>query len=262
MKSVKTVFLFLGVFFISAIICGQAWSHDLWVVMEKYQLGKGAIPAMDIFSSHQFPAKAEDFLPADRFEKAMIVTPSGQQVSTVIKKEGVYGPEAGMTEEGTYLAVAIPVNGFSTKTTEGYQRGKSKKEVSNVIECSYSKKYAKSVFTVGRPSGDVFAKPLGHAMEIIPQKDPSLVKSGEVLPVKVLLDGKPARTYVYGTYAGFSEAPNTFAYTTRTNKEGIAEIKMLHSGAWVLIVKEVQPYADATECDKQTLAASLTFEIQ
>ena len=99
-------------------------------------------------------------------------------------------------------------------------------------------------------------------MEIIPQKDPSLVKSGEVLPVKVLLDGKPARTYVYGTYAGFSEAPNTFAYTTRTNKEGIAEIKMLHNGAWVLIVKEVQPYADATECDKQTWAASLTFEIQ
>jgi uncharacterized GH25 family protein len=262
MKTRKCILILISLLSISTFIGTQVWSHDLWITMETYQLEKSAIPAIAIFSSHQFPATASDYLSADRLDKAFIITPAGGQVATVAKPDGTFGPPAAMSEKGTYLAVALPVNGFATKTTEGYQRGKNKKEVSNAIACSYSQKFAKSIFSVGKPSGEVFAKPLGHAMEIVPQKNPALVKVGEVLPVLVLLEGKPARTMVFGTYAGFSETSNTFAYTTRTNKEGIADIKMIHNGAWVLIVKQEEAYPDAAECDKRTVSASLTFEIQ
>lgn len=93
-------------------------------------------------------------------------------------------------------------------------------------------------------------------------KDPSLLKTGDVLPVKVMLEGKPARTYVYGTYASFSEMKDTFAYTARTDKNGVAKIKMIHDGVWLLIARQEQAYPDAAECDKQRWAASLTFEIK
>jgi uncharacterized GH25 family protein len=162
----------------------------------------------------------------------------------------------------TFRPAALPRNGFSTKTTEGYQQGKTKKDVDDAVLCRYSQKFAKAVFTVGRPGGETVSKPLGHAMEIVPLKDPATLKAGDVLPVKVIVEGKPARTFVYGTYAGFSEFSNTFAYTTRTDKEGIARIKLIHDGAWVLIAKQEEAYPDTTECDKRAWAASLTFEIR
>lgn len=52
------------------------------------------------------------------------------------------------------------------------------------------------------------------------------------------------------------------SYVTRTNKEGIADFKMIHNGAWVLIVKQEEAYKDPDVCDKLFWAASLTFEIQ
>ena len=75
------------------------------------------------------------------------------------------------------------------------------------------------------------------------------------------MDGKPASTIVYGTYAGFSEDPGTFAYATST-KEGIAKIKLLKSGTWLLLAKQESAYRDPSVCDKQTYAGSLTFQVK
>jgi uncharacterized GH25 family protein len=262
MKIKKLRLILVNLFFLTAFYASHAWSHDLWVSMEKYRIEKAATPTIVIFSSHRFPAPVGDYIKSERLEKAFILTPSGRQFAATVKSDGTYDSSAAMTEEGTCLAVSLPVNGFSTKTTEGYQQGKNKKQVSNAIECRDSKKFAKAVFTVGKPAGELFSKPLGHAMEIIPQKDPALIKVGEVLPVLVLLEGKPAKTNVFGTYSSFSENPSTFAYTTATNKEGIAEIKMIHNGVWLLLVKQEESYPNADECDKRTWAATLTFEIQ
>ncbi len=261
MKKVTINAALAGLLLASVIFCPLSRAHDLWATMDDYTPDKGASASLAIFNSHRFPADAKDYLAAERLEKALFITPSGRQVAVSSRTDGTFGCQTALTETGTYLAIALPRNGFATKTTEGYQRGKSKKDLENVIECRYSQKFAKTVFTVGKPGGETFSRPLGHAMEIVPLKNPALVKTGQVLPVKALVDGKPARTIVYGTYAGFSESPNTFAYTTRTDKEGVAEIRMIHNGVWVLIAKREEAYPDAAECDKQAWAASLTFEI-
>jgi uncharacterized GH25 family protein len=237
-------------------------AHDLWITMDADQLNNGGSGTAAVFSSHHFPAPAADYLASERTDKVFFVTPGGRQIATKQTKDGMFAPQSTLTESGTYMAVAVPANGFATKTPEGYQRGKSKKEVTSPIQCRYSQKFAKAVFSNGKGPGDVFSKPLGHAMEIIPMKDPASLKAGDILPVKVLLEGQPARTYIYGTYAGFSESANTFAYTTRTDKEGIAKIKMIHDGEWLLIAKMEENYPDVTECDLKSWAASLTFQIQ
>ena len=246
----------------SVFFCQTAWAHDLWMTVDPYILRNADSPSLAVFNAHRFPADVKDYLAADRLDQAFLITPNGTKVTVTAKADGTCGAQAQLTETGTYLAAALPHNGFATKTTEGYQRGKSKKNLDNVIECRYSQKFAKAVFTVGHPGGQVFSKPLGHSMEIVPMTDPATLKAGEVLPVKVLVEGKPARTIVFGTYAGFTESPNTFAYTTRTDKNGIAAVKMIHDGVWVLIAKQEEAYPDTAECDKRSWAASLTFEIR
>lgn len=230
--------------------------------MDADPLNKDGSGTAAVFSSHHFPAPVADYLAPERADKILFITPAGKQIAAKQTKDGTFKPQALLKENGTYVAVAVPVNGFATKTPEGYQQGKSKKDVSDAIQCRFSQKYAKAVFTKGKGGGNVFSKPLGHAMEIIPLKDPSTLNTGDIMPVKVLLEGKPVSNFIYGTYAGFSETANTFAYTTRTNKEGVAEIKMIHDGAWLLIAKQEEAYPDAAECDLKSWAASLTFEIQ
>jgi uncharacterized GH25 family protein len=262
MKTNHRSHLLPSLIFLSILFCQSAWAHDLWITMDASQLNKGGSAAAAVFSSHHFPAPAADYLTPERADKIMFISPTGKQIATRPTKDGTFEPQRALKENGTYVAVAVPVNGFATKTPEGYQHGKSKKDVTDAIQCRFSQKYAKAVFTKGKGGGSAFSKPLGHSMEIIPMKDPASLKTGDILPVKVLLEGKPARTFVYGSYAGFSESANTFAYTTRTDKEGIAEIKMIHDGTWLLIAKQEETYPDATECDLKSWAASLTFEIQ
>jgi uncharacterized GH25 family protein len=262
MKTNRINLLLPTLVILSILFGNTAWAHDLWITMDADQLNTNGSGTAAVFSSHHFPAPVADYLAAERADKVFFITPGGRQIATKQAKDGTFTPQNALKENGTYMAVAVPVNGFATKTPEGYQRGKSKKDVSSPIQCRFSQKFAKAVFSKGSGGGSAFSKPLGHAMEIIPMKDPASLKTGDVLPVKVLLEGKPARTYIYGTYAGFSEFANTYAYATRTDKEGVARIKMIHDGKWLLLARQEETYPDTAECDLKSWAASLTFSIQ
>jgi uncharacterized GH25 family protein len=240
--------------------CMAAFAHDLWVTPNDYRLGQTAMASMVVFNAHQFPAVEKDILPSDRVDRVFVIAPDGSQVKYNAEADQ-YLSAAPLKQNGTYMAVALPINGFFTRTTQGYQRGKNKKDLTGAIDCRYSEKYAKSLFTVGKAGGEVFSRTLGHSMEIVPLKDPATLREGEFLPVKVLLDGKPARTLVLGTYAGFSDLPNTWAYATHTDREGLARIQLIHAGNWLLLAKENAAYPDTTECDTLSRAASLTFNI-
>lgn len=226
-------------------------AHDTLLVMDTYQASINCTPGLKVFSAHNFFPPEDALMGPDRLADVFFITPSYKRVSQSTKLE----------EPGTYICLAVPVNGFATKTPEGYQRGKNKKEVENPVLCSNSIKYAKAIFTVGKAGGDAYSKPLGQEIEIIPLKDPATLKTGDVLPVKVLKEGQPARTYVYGTHDTFSQEKDTFCYTTRTDKQGIAKIKLIHNGTWVLIAKMEESFADSAVCDVQRWAATLTFYV-
>jgi uncharacterized GH25 family protein len=264
MKSIsrKASGLLLCVALLSVIMVRVAHTHDMWVDLKDYRPSKSTPAAISVASAHHFPAQADEIMGKDRVEKVVFLAPDGKVLPAVPQGDSQFQPEAPLQTQGTYMAVVTPQNGFASKTPEGYQRGKSRKDLPNVVECRYSEKHGKALLTLGTAGGDVFSKPLGHKMEIIPLKDPAALKEGDELPVKVLIEGQPARTYVYGTYAGFSNEPSTFAYTTYTDKDGVAKVKMIKNGTWLVLVKEEKPYSEPAVCDKLSYAASLTFQVR
>ncbi|MHC1729730.1 MAG: DUF4198 domain-containing protein [Syntrophobacteraceae bacterium] len=259
--SYKAVLIGIASLSLLAVQASACHAHDTWVVMQEYAVGKSKPASLAVANAHRFVIPCDESMPRDRVEKVVFLTPDGKELPAAPQGDKLY--QSGSLEaQGTYVAVVTPQNGFSSKTPAGYQRGKSKKDLKDVVECRCSEKHAKALFTVGGPGGDAFSRPLGHKMEIIPMNDPATLKEGDFLSVRVLIEGKPARTNLYGTYAGFSDESGTFCYTTRTDKEGVAKIRIIKAGTWLLLAKEEMHYPDTTVCDKLSYAASLTFQVK
>ena len=228
----------------------------------EHTMDKSITAVFSIANAHSFVIPGKDLLPRDQVDKAFFLDPDGKEIPAVAGADDSFQSKTVLKTPGSYVAVVKKQGGFSSKTTDGYKRGKNKKDLKDVIECSYSEKYAKALLTAGTPGGKSFSQVIGHPIEIVPLQDPAKLKKGDILTVKILFQGKPARTNVYGTYAGFSEESGTFAYTTSTDKDGIAKIKLINEGTWLLLIKQETVYPDATVCDKQSYAASLTFEVK
>ena len=257
-------FVILGLAMIlTGIFSTPVYAHYLWVNVDNYSPNTGEEITISLGWGHHFPE--DGLLAADKLERMYLVSPDGKEIPLEIRPEGENGLVASvkvkLEKPGTYLVVAEKKSGFVTKTTEGYKY-QSKKTLKGVVKSYWSEGSAKAIINVIQPSGSSFQKEISQRYQVIPLDEPGKLKEGDYLRVKVTLDDKPYSTLVYATYAGFSTEKDTFAYTTRTSKEGIAKIKMLKSGIWLIKTSDEIPYSNAEEADVFSFTSVLTFEIK
>lgn len=239
----------------------KALAHDMWINLSSYRLKPSDSISLTVGYGHRYLIPGGEFMKRDDVEKIYAIGPDGKKIPLSFINE-IESRSEPILKNGTYLVVCTKKGGFFTKTVQGYKRS-PKKGLKGVIYCKYSVKNAKAIFCVGSPKGDVFKKRIGLELEIIPLKDPSLLKAGDYLPIKVLFRGKPlSKEYVFATYAGFSSEKNVFAYATKTDSQGIAKVKILRSGIWLVVVRHSVPYPDPKKCDKISCQSALTFEVK
>lgn len=243
------------------IICYQANAHDMWLEVRDYTPQAGENITLTLAYGHHFPARG--FLDKENLEEIYVLDQEGNKIDIKDYSDVEFKVQKPLKNKGTCLIVAKKKGGFFTKTTEGYKRGQSKKGLKNVIKCTYSAKYSKAIVNVGKAGGKIFSKVLGHDLEIVPLADPGALAQGDYLPIKVMFKDKPLSSgHVFATYLGFSTEKNTFAYATKTDKKGIAKIKMLQSGVWLITTSHTEHYPDPAECDQYKFSSTLTFEIR
>jgi uncharacterized GH25 family protein len=151
--------------------------------------------------------------------------------------------------EGTYQVCAASAPSFFTQYLDkkGKQRTSMKPldEVKDAEKIIYSVKYmsfAKSIFGF---KGSTEAKPLGDDLEIIPLVDVTDIRTGDLLPIKVMLMGKPLSTegldiqYVTASSNTFG-GPDKFALTSFLF-DGKAQFRMPTPGEWLLNIYVMRP---------------------
>jgi len=223
---------------------------------------KGAAVVMKMPSDHAFPARDNEYVPADKVVPGYIITPVGKKMSIKHKGNDTFISSGKLKSNGTYLFVTGKKWMYWTKTADGYQKDKNKKQVSGAIKGVYSGKYSKSLVTVGPAAGKAYSKRVGHKLEIIPLKDPAGLKKNSRLPVKILFNGRPFKGEVKATYAGYSNEKNVFAIKTTSNGKGICSIKLVKKGPWLIKVGFREPAVDKTLCDEVLYSSTLTFELK
>ncbi|MBC8433035.1 MAG: DUF4198 domain-containing protein [Desulfobacterales bacterium] len=255
------VLLAVVVGFCLGTTCQPACAHNLWLEVRDYTPQVGENISLRLAYDHYFPTR--EFMDKENLEEIYVLDPEGNKITIKAHSDVEFKGDKPLKEEGTYVIVAEKKGGFFTKTTEGYQRGRTKKGLKNVIQCTYSAKHSKAIVNVGKAGGKTFSKILGHDLEIVPLADPGALAQGDYLPIKVMFKGQPlSSNHVFATHMGFSTEKNTFAYATKTDKKGVANIKMLQSGVWLITTSHTEHYPDPAECDQYKFSSTLTFEIR
>lgn len=252
--------LFFLVMLVGSVgLASAAWAHYLWLNVDNHHPRPGDRVSIELGWGHKFP---HDGQPRKEMLKQLRIAVYGPQgfkrVLAVYLNKGRLAPMTVKLDQPGYYLVQATVKGYVTKTTEGYFY-KPKDELENVVKSYWSETVAKALIQVGQGADGPLGLGLGNRFELVPVQGGDKVVQGGFFPVKVLLDDKPVKTMVYATYDGFSQMKDTFAWTTRSNEKGLAEIKILHKGCWLLKAGEELPYDHSDKADVYRFISTLTF---
>ena len=229
-----------------------AYAHFEWLVPQTWQLEKGGKTRIILAYGHGFPT-SEQLIDYSTYSLSM-TTPDGdkQTLKPVVKEKWVEA-EAQIQQSGIYLFTSEIPGEISkwVKTIDGYKDSSKEKIVENdVVEKWWVYRFCKCVARVGKGNGG-YSRVLGAKIEIIPLDDPTSIRRGEMLRVKVLFQGKPLPdSPVHSVYGGFKAPSHDDWYYQKvtTDKEGVAEVNIDKKGAWILFadksIKNIkgQPY--------------------
>ena len=222
----------------------NAFAHDVW--MEKRNGDIGILYGHGLKLDPYDPEKIKDAKGFDSKGKAVKVEIVKRKESALISPKGE-AATIGMLFDG----------GYGVKTTEGSKKLTKREAKGNfeIIESTRSYKYSKAM--VG-PS-DVFSKPIGLRLEIVPQKNPFAIKIGETLPIKVLFEGKPLEGAIIK--AGCTHERKLKEYPA-TDKDGIANIVIEKSGNQIIATSYKTPLKDDPDADTLSLSTNIVFEVK
>lgn len=148
------------------------------------------------------------------------------------------------------MAVALD-NGMWSQTADKKWINEGRSKVPGAIESTRTFKYSLAIYQPGAklPKLDQIK------LLILPEVDPLTVGPGKPLPVRVLLDGKPAvGVKLFGDYRS---APDTVS--SETDADGRAQVLVRNEGLNVIAAQVEVPVKDSADVNSRGLFTSLTF---
>lgn len=222
------------------ILAQAAWAHDVWLVDKDNHL--------ELLYGHEIP---------EVYNPAKVVEYKGYDM----KGQPVALKTVPLPEVFAIIpnpkAVAITVvfdNGYwiAVSSTSEWQNV-SLETAGRFPKYHNPVKFHKSLYAWS----DRFARPLGLRFEIVPLTNPFVLKQGQVLPVQVLVDGKPfaSADVEYGFHGDK-------ALKVQADDQGRASVPILTSGEQFIAVDNKIPSASPAEKQMTSLATSLRFELK
>ena len=187
-------------------------AHSLYIQSGRHRVAEGKKTPLFFGFGHHLPV--DGGVRADKLAAIKVYDPSGQVRSLTPREEtGLQSQMVEYDAPGVYVLTAETTPGFYTMWVDRNGRNHhTMKPMSAVmdeaakVETSlYSKQYAKTYVRCGE-SGGAFAGRVGQALELVPEQDPTVLKPGDQLSLRVFRDGKPytGQGHWDASYDGYS----------------------------------------------------------
>ena len=223
---------------IAALFTGQVSAHGLWTEERR---GK-----IEVVYGH---GAEDNAFKAQKVSGAWAYDASGKMIPVSVERLADHARLKPL-KPPALMAVALN-NGMWSQTADKKWINEGRSKVPGATEATQTFKYSLAIYQPGAklPKLDQIK------LLILPEVDPLTVGPGKSLPVRVLLDGKPAAgVKLYGDYRS---APNTLS--TETDKDGRAQVLVRNEGLNVIAAQVEVPVKDSVDVDSRGLISSLTF---
>lgn len=258
----------------SALVCAVSWptaafAHDTWLIPDQFNLAPKSTVTLDMTSGMEFP-KLDTGPKPERVQSAQcrlagktfdITNRAAAPNSLQFKAEL---PDAGVAT----FWVKLPPRALELKPEEVKEyldevdaTEALRKQWAEMKEQRWRESYTKHQKTfarVGDPASDrSWSEPVGTFLEIVPEKDPTALKAGDDLPVRVLKDSKP--------FAGFSlnavNAAQPKGETRKTDPDGRVTFRLAAAGRWLLRGTDIRK-SNQPDTDWESDFTTLTVEVK
>jgi uncharacterized GH25 family protein len=228
--------LALGV--LSTFACNLASAHGLWTEQRR-----GHIEVIYGHGAEDDAYKPQKVSRAWAFDlRAKMIPVTVEPLTDHARLEPIHPPAV--------VAVAFD-NGMWSQTADKKWVNQGRSKVPGAMSSTHTFKYSLAFYHEGAkvPALDTLK------LVIVPQTDPLLVGPGNPLPVKVLLNGKPAAGLkLIGDYRS---APDVVS--AETDSQGLARIIVRNEGLNVIATQATVPVANDADVTEEGLFTSLTF---
>jgi hypothetical protein len=225
------------------LIASIASAHDTWLIADSGRIAVGQRVILSLTSGMAFPQDDFAIDPA-RVARATVrvrdsarALPPPRPAAQALRYEWV-PREEGIAVAGVELAPKTLV--LEPDKIEEYLREidatpETRREWASLggrrkwVE-SYAK-HAKTFIRVGALGGDTsWMRPLGLALELVPERDPTALRAGDTLTVRVLHRGRPLSGFAVGAIREGS----TKAAFAKSDAAGRARVLLPVAGKWML----------------------------
>jgi uncharacterized GH25 family protein len=120
-------------------------------------------------------------------------------------------------------------------------------------------RYTKLLVQAGDQPDDTWKKVVGHKIEIVPLQNPSLLKPGDYLTVKILFEGKAlphALVKIWGHVGN-----KIFLQNTYTEDDGTVKFPISANGPWMVSTVRMEKSKDP-KADWDSSWGSLVFNVE
>ena len=246
-------------------------AHDLYFLPPSFRLQPGEKIRIAFHNGDAFP-ESETNAPIERIRNAQAMSKTGSTPITGLRKSGkeVLG-EAAVPGSGDVILSARTVPNFIQMEPTKFEaylkeegldhalRWRSEHGQSKLPGKERYSKYVKALMFSGEPSS-FFDHVVGFVIEIIAESNPSLLKPGEKLPIRVQFRGKP----VVGLAVESAVAPLVgqakVTVVGKTDKGGRVSVPITHRGRWRIHTMVMERCAEQAAADWESFWATLTFE--
>jgi hypothetical protein len=242
-------------------------AHDTWLSLSESAPQPGGAAAFELTSSGAFP-KPESAVEAERLARSglrlagatspLVPRSGGRRALRLAATAGASGSAVAWVEtHGRTLALTpdqLTHYLDEVGADEALRRQWTTSGLTTWRE-SYVK-LAKSVFRVGEGSGDrSWAEPVGMDLELVPEADPSALRRGDTLSVRLLWRGQP----VAGLAVGAASRSRSLPLQT-TDSTGLVRFSIEADGPWLVRATRIER-ATLPDADWRSWFATLTFSV-
>jgi len=256
---------------VAALLPGsRLYAHDFWIEPTTFQATPGDEVALILRVGQDLQGDRLPYI-NDWFSDYRVVAPSSTQPVNGMMGDDPAGSFVAL-EPGVYVVGYRSTRDFVEMKPEKFRSYLEDEGLERIIALraeqgdsarpareNYSR-CAKSLIKVGTgAAGETYDEALGYTLELIPEKNPYEMKSGDALPLRLLYLGAPIEgVLVQGLV---STAPDR-KVSARTDEQGRVALRLDQPGVW--LIKAVHIIATPPEvktADWESFWASLTFRL-